>query len=122
MLNATAPLAVSVPDAGVTSILKMSGALFLILAMLFMIYYLMKRLNLGHGFTGARKGELKIVDRLPLGPRQNITVIKYRGQDLVLGVTQDKITLLHAREEGHGKDKRDFAGFLKKEDAGSSDS
>ncbi|MBI9111195.1 MAG: flagellar biosynthetic protein FliO [Maridesulfovibrio ferrireducens] len=112
----------SVPDAGVSSVLKMSGALFFILGMLLLVFYFMRRLNLGVSFSGVRNKELQIVERLPLGPRQNITVIKYRGQDLVLGVTQDKITLLQAREEVHGKDEKDFAGFLKKENTGSSDS
>ncbi|CCO23033.1 Flagellar biosynthesis protein FliO [Maridesulfovibrio hydrothermalis AM13 = DSM 14728] len=111
-----------VPDAGVGSLLKMSGALFFILAMLLLAYYVLRRFNFGSSFAGARRGNLQIVERLPLGQRQNVTVIKYRDCEMVLGVTQDKITLLHARDEGHAKNESDFAGYLKKENSGSSES
>ncbi|WP_027720608.1 flagellar biosynthetic protein FliO [Maridesulfovibrio zosterae] len=121
MLNATdvVPL---VPDAGVGSVLKMSGALFFILAMLLLAYYFLRRFNIGGSFPGARKGDLQIVERLPLGPRQNITVIKYRDREMVVGITHDRITLLHARDEGNVKNKSEFAGYLEKENTGSSDS
>lgn len=110
------------PDSGLGSVLKMSAALFFILAMLLVIYYFMRRLNIGGSFPGARKGVLEIVDRLALGPRQNITVIRYRDREMVVGVTQEKITLLHAEDEGHAKTNSDFAGYLEKEHSGSSDS
>ncbi|TIH14761.1 flagellar biosynthetic protein FliO [Marinifilum sp. JC120] len=110
------------PDSGVGSVLKMSAALFFILAMLFLAYYLLRRFNVGGAFPGTRKGALEIVDRLPLGPRQNITVVRYRDREMVVGVTQDNITLLHARDEGHAKIDSDFAGYLEKESSGSSNS
>jgi flagellar protein FliO/FliZ len=100
----------------------MSAALFFILAMLLLAYYFMRRFNFGGSFCGARKGELEIVDRLPLGPRQNVTVIRYRDRELVIGVTHDKITLLHAGDEGHAQTDSDFAGYLAKEHSGTSDS
>ncbi len=111
-----------VPDAGVGSVLKMSAALFFILAMLLLAYYVLRRLNVGGGLSGMRKGELQIVDRIAIGPRQNITVIRYRDRDMVLGVTQDRITLLHAGDEGHASSKKDFPGYLEKENSGFSDS
>ncbi len=110
------------PEVGFSSVLKMSGALFFILAMLLLAFYILRRLNLGGTFSPMRSRDLQVVERLPLGPRQNITVVKYRGQDLVLGVTQDRITLLQARDEVNGKDDKKFAGVLKKETTGSSDS
>ncbi|WP_432738607.1 flagellar biosynthetic protein FliO [Maridesulfovibrio sp. FT414] len=123
MPNATAvALAPIVPDAGVGSVLKMAGALFFILAMLMLAFYVLRRLNIGGSFQGMRKGVLQIVDRMPLGPRQNITVIRYRDREMVVGVTQDRITLLHAGDEGHAASKKDFSGYLADEDSGSSDS
>ncbi len=122
MLNASMPLAMAPPEVGFSSVLKMSGALFFILAMLLLAFYVMRRLNLGGTFSPMRSRDLQVVERLPLGPRQNITVVKYRGQDLVLGVTQDRITLLQARDEVNGKDHTKFAGVLKKETTDSSDS
>ncbi|NDV26223.1 flagellar biosynthetic protein FliO [Desulfovibrio sp. JC010] len=121
MPNATAT-ALMVPETGLGSVLKMSGALFFILAMLLLAYYFMRRLNIGGAFPGARKGTLEIVDRLALGPRQNITVIRYRDKELVVGVTHDKITMLHAGDEGNAKTDSDFAGYLEKEHSGTSDS
>lgn len=111
-----------VPDAGVGSILKMGGALFFILAMLLLAFYLLRRFNIGGSFPGVRKGALQIVDRLPIGPRQNITVVKYKDREMVVGVTQDRITLLHAGDEGHEPRNKDFSGYLEKESSGSSDS
>ncbi|WP_421903953.1 flagellar biosynthetic protein FliO [Maridesulfovibrio sp.] len=121
MPNATASAFIA-PESGLDSVLKMSAALFFILAMLLLAYYFMRRLNIGGSFPGARKGVLEIVDRLPLGPRQNITVVRYRDREMVVGVTQDNITLLQARDEGHAKIDSDFAGYLEKESSGSSDS
>ena len=120
MPNATVPLMVSTPDFGIGSVLKMSGSLFLILALLLFVYYFMRRLNVGGSFPGSRKGKLEIVERLPLGPRQSVAVIKYCDKEIVIGVTQGNITLLHAMGEKNGKN--DFAGVLKKEHSGSSDS
>ncbi len=111
-----------VPESGVGSVLKMSAALFFILGMLLLAYYFMRRLNIGGAFPGARKGTLEIVERLPLSPRQNITVVRYRNKELVVGVTHDKITLLHAGDEGYAKTDSDFAGYLDKENSGTSDS
>lgn len=121
MPNATL-LTPMVPDAGVGSVLKMSGALFFILAMLLLAYYFMRRLNLGGSFSGVRKGNLQIVERIPLGQRQNITVVRYRDREIVVGVTHDKITLLHAGDDGNAGNESDFAGVLNKENSGSSDS
>ncbi|WP_319777614.1 flagellar biosynthetic protein FliO [Maridesulfovibrio sp.] len=121
MPNATAT-ALMVPESGVGSVLKMSAALFFILGMLLLAYYFMRRLNIGGVFPGARKGTLEIVERLPLSPRQNITVVRYRNKELVVGVTHDKITLLHAGDEGYAKTDSDFAGYLDKENSGTSDS
>ncbi|WP_245805542.1 flagellar biosynthetic protein FliO [Desulfovibrio gilichinskyi] len=122
MLNASMPIAMAPPEVGFSSVLKMSGALFFILAMLLLAFYILRRLNLGGTFSPLRSRDLQVVERLPLGPRQNITVVKYRGQDLVLGVTQDRITLLQTRDEVNGKDDKKFAGILKKETSGSADS
>ncbi|SMF24842.1 flagellar protein FliO/FliZ [Desulfovibrio gilichinskyi] len=116
------PIAMAPPEVGFSSVLKMSGALFFILAMLLLAFYILRRLNLGGTFSPLRSRDLQVVERLPLGPRQNITVVKYRGQDLVLGVTQDRITLLQTRDEVNGKDDKKFAGILKKETSGSADS
>ena len=102
--------------------LKMSGALFLILAMLLLAFYLLRRFNIGGTFPGARKGNLQIVERLPLGPRQNVTVIKYRDSEMVVGITNDRITLLHTRDNGNATNESDFAGYLEKENSGTSDS
>lgn len=113
MPNSTAGLLV--PDAGTGPALKVAAAFCIVMALLLLIYYLMRRFNFASMMTGARRGELEIVERLPLGPRQQIAVVKYKEREIVLGLTQDRITLLDSREEkADDENIADFAGVLEK--------
>jgi flagellar protein FliO/FliZ len=54
-------------------------------------------------FYGLNAG-LRVESRLPLGPKKNLLVVKYRDKRLLLGVTEQRITLLDSEaadaEEG----------------------
>jgi len=98
-VNATAtavsktPLALPAVDTGGT-ILATLGYLCLLLGVIFFAYWLLKRLGF-HGM-GMRsgKGAPHLLTRLMLGNRQSVAVVRYRDKDMVLGVTEEQITLL----------------------------
>lgn len=76
-----------------TSVLTTLGYLCLLLGVIFTAYYLLRRFNI-HGMGAATKGGPRMQSRLMLGNQQSVTVVRYRGKDLVLGVTADRIQLL----------------------------
>lgn len=72
----------------------MGGALFLILGILFVAYYLLRKFG-GPGLARARGLYApSLLSRLMLGPRQSLAVVRVLGKMLVLGVTESRITLL----------------------------
>lgn len=82
-----------VVDTGST-ILVTLGYLCLLLGVIFFAFWLLKRL--GFGGMGVQHGKRSplLLSRLMLGSRQSVAVIRYRDRDMVLGVTEENITLL----------------------------
>jgi len=79
-------------DSG-TAVLTTAGYLFLLLGVIFLAYWLLKR----YGVPGALSGGAdapRLISRLMLGNRQSVAVVRFRDKDMVLGVTEDRITLL----------------------------
>ena len=109
---------IPVVDTGST-VLTTLGYLCLLLAVIYLAYYGLKRL--GVGTMGVRGGAAapRLVSRLMLGQRQSLAVVRHRGKDLLLGVTEHKITLL-AEDEASDEDEasspepRSFASLLKR--------
>jgi flagellar protein FliO/FliZ len=75
-----------------STVLKMLGSLILILAMIFGLFYFLKKAR-GGTFAFA-KNPLRLVSLLNLGPRRSVALVEVNQQWLVLGVTADRITLL----------------------------
>ncbi len=84
-------------DTGGT-ILTTLGYLCLLLGLIFFVYWLLKRL----GFQGmgirSGKGAPRLLTRLMVGNRQSVAVVRYRDKDMVLGITEENITLLREFE------------------------
>ena len=74
-------------------LLQVSGALVLILAMIFIVAWLAKRL----GFAGKSAGNrgLKGSASTSIGPRERVVIVDVEDARLVLGVTPSQINLLH---------------------------
>lgn len=76
------------------------GYLCLLLGVIFLAFYLLRRI----GFHGlARQGGPSaptLVGRLMLAQRQALVVVRYRDKDLLLGVTENRISLLDKEEAG----------------------
>jgi len=73
----------------------MALALLFILALIFAAYWLLRRYGpkLGLGPAG-RGGMLRLLAHLSLGPRKSVVVVRFLHKNLVLGVTDQAITLL----------------------------
>lgn len=103
-------------DSG-TALLTTAGYLFLLLAVIFLAYWLLKRFGMPGALSRTGNGP-RLVSRLMLGNRQSVTVVRYRGRDMVLGVTEHRITLL-SEEEADGEEPiparpANFASLLKR--------
>lgn len=116
-MNATAA-AVPLPamDTG-TTVLTTLGYLCLLLGVIFMAYYILKRLGV-HGMGMSTKGGPQLLSRLMLGSHQSVTVVRYRDKDLLLGVTGDRINLIKEFDADDSEDveakPKNFASFLKR--------
>lgn len=106
-----------VVDSGAT-LLTTLGYLCLLLGVMFLAYYLLKRLGIqGWGAHGGKDGP-RLMSRLALGARQSVTVVRFRDRDLLLGVTEDRVSLLADVEAGEDEDRasgpKSFAALLGK--------
>lgn len=74
--------------------LKMAGAMVLLLATLFFLVYMMKRLNASKsGFFSGRE-LIRLLATKALAPKKYIVVVEVGGSVLTLGVTSDNISCL----------------------------
>lgn len=93
--------------------LKVAGALFLLLAVLFLALYLLKRFGPKTGLPFAQQYQLKIVGQLSLGPKKKLILVRFLNRILLLGVTDSKIELISETEADHeNHDKKDFSKEL----------
>lgn len=102
-------------DSG-TTLLTTAGYLFLLIAVIFLAYWLLKRLGLSGGLTTGKNAP-RLVSRLMLGNRQSLSVVRYQGKDLLLGITDQQITLLsesEATDAGEEPQPKSFASLLKR--------
>uniref|UniRef100_U5FCC3 Flagellar protein n=1 Tax=Desulfovibrio sp. U5L TaxID=596152 RepID=U5FCC3_9BACT len=92
--------------------LHMALALFAILAVIFAAYWLLRRFGPKFGLgPGGRGGMLRLMAHLSLGPRKSVIVVRFLNKDLVLGVTDQSITLLTEGNADHDA-QSDFAAAL----------
>lgn len=99
---------------------KMFGTLLLVVGLIVLIFYLMKRFRLTP-FPGGRETRMRLHGTLPLGPRRQIALVEVCGQWLVLGVGTETISLLsrvdppsglEGRSAGQSSDGPSFEGVL----------
>lgn len=78
---------------------KVLGSLLLVLAMLFLVAYSLKRWNRFFNKSGPSE-RIQVLSRLPLGPKHHLVLIQIQEQQLLLGVSPDGIRLLTPVERG----------------------
>jgi len=109
-----------VADTGQT-ILVTLGYLCLLLGVIFLAYWLLRKLGFHGMSTQGGKAAPRLVSRLMLGNRQSVAVIRYRETDLVIGVTEERISLLKEFDADQSTNEEDprpapktFAAILKR--------
>ena len=98
---ATGPVAATTGKAleggpGLGEMSQIVGALVVVLALIVALAYGAQRLKLGR-VVGGR--QLKLVETLPLGPRERLLLVEVGGERLVLGLSGGRIERLHVQAE-----------------------
>ena len=92
-LPAIAAEEVSVPNFFWMSV-RVFSVLALILALMLVVLYFVKKLNLqGKTFLGSQK-HMEIVERLYIGPKNSVALVKVGSEFLMIGLSPNQITFL----------------------------
>ena len=81
----------------------MVGGLFLLLGLLYLAFYLIKRFGPRMGLPTLNSRDLSLHAQLALGPKRNVVVVRFLNKYLVLGVTETQINKLTEMEAEHGQ-------------------
>jgi len=99
----------------VTTMLQTGLALALVVGILFLVAYLLRRVNGGRGFGS--HGPLRVVGGLLLGTRERIVLVEIGDTWLIVGLVPGQIRTLHVLPKGEIKNAGDgdklFAQWLK---------
>lgn len=79
----------------VMSILVFLGSLALVL----ILAYVLIRFGLGNLQRPKNSTQMMVLDRLPLGPKQNLFVVKVKEDIFLLGVTEQRVSLIEKLED-----------------------
>ncbi|MBW8185170.1 flagellar biosynthetic protein FliO [Shewanella nanhaiensis] len=94
---------------GMDALLNMMGGLIMVLVLIFVLAYIVKRLNL----VPASNGVLKMVAATPLGQREKVVLIEVEGQQYLLGVTAQQVNLIDKLDTAVKTDPDSFANRLR---------
>ncbi len=78
---------------------KMFSSLALVLGVMFMVFYVFKKFVLKNGLMGGNTQTIKILGTGVLGPRKSVSLVEVAGEILVLGISNDNISLLSKIED-----------------------
>ncbi|GAB7079493.1 hypothetical protein JCM14635_11660 [Megalodesulfovibrio paquesii] len=101
------PGELNMPTIGWNSYFKALGGLCLILALVFGGLYAIRKIVPRAGLGGQKGRQLVLESALSLGPRKSVMVVRFLNKQLVLGVTDTRITCLHIQEDDHAPDESD---------------
>lgn len=91
------------------------GMLFLLLALFVAALWLVRRFGNFRFMPrpGALPRDALIMEaQLPLGPRKGLMVVRFLNRRLLLGVTEQRITLLREEQAEHEPDRADFSTIM----------
>ena len=72
-----------------------------LLGLLLLMLWGVKKYGLKLGFHPGMKGrELKMEDHLSLGPKRDVCIVRYRNKHYMLGVTDQRVSLLSVLDPG----------------------
>lgn len=76
-----------------TTAIKMIAALGVVLGGLFVVYYFTRRMTRSEG-AGTRDKLIRVLANKFIGVKKNICMVEVPGSILILGITNDRISLL----------------------------
>ena len=97
------------------SYIQAVGILFLLVALLWLVVWVVRRFGKFNFLPrpGALpKGALVMEAQLPLGPRKGLMVVRFLNRRLLLGVTDQHITLLTEEQAQHEPQDKDFQHIM----------
>ncbi|WP_245588409.1 flagellar biosynthetic protein FliO [Desulfocurvus vexinensis] len=100
----------TLPQAGdmTGALFQVAGVLCLLLALMFLGFWVLKRFGKRMGLGVFGSGDLRIEGTMSLGPKKSIVVVRFLNKRMVLGVTDASINLLTQVDTGHDTDRKDF--------------
>jgi flagellar protein FliO/FliZ len=103
------------PGVSGAAMLQAVLGLTLVIGILFLAAYMLRKLNGGRGFGNS--GPLRVVGGLMIGPRERIVLIEIGDEWIVVGLAPGQIQTLHTLPKGPLPDsvnsERNFSGWLK---------
>ncbi len=79
--------------------LQLIGMLLAVVAVLFLSWYLTRKLGTVAGYRGNSSPNLKVLDRIPLGQNESLIIVRAGRKFLLLGITPAGITCLKQLEQ-----------------------
>ncbi|MCL1076641.1 flagellar biosynthetic protein FliO [Parashewanella spongiae] len=101
----------------VSSLAGMMGGLFVVLGVIFVLAYIVRRFNLAPSSNGA----LKTVAVAPLGQKEKVVLLEVEGKQYLLGVTPHNVSLIDKIEDPIKVKAETFANKLRQAKAGKND-
>jgi len=93
-----------------SSLWQMALGLTLVLGLIFLLTWLMKKVT---GIQGAR-GHIKLLSAINVGTKERAVLVEVGGEQLLLGVSSGSVSLLHKLEKPIVEPSADFATSLHK--------
>lgn len=81
-------------------VLRVVAALGVVCALAWAAIWVMRRMQTQAASGPGAGGDLKFVRALPLGPRERLVEVTWRGEALLLGVTAGGVSLVRREREG----------------------
>ena len=96
-------------EPALTTMTNMLGGLILVIALIFLLAYLVKRLKL----VPSSHGVLKTLAVTPLGQREKMVLVEVDGQQYLLGVTPQRVSLIDKLDNPITIEQDSFASRLR---------
>ena len=103
------------------NLIKMISALALVLGLMVVLYYLVRKTRWG-GTSMAASNIIHVIAHRMLGSKKGIAIVSVAGEYLVLGIGKDQVSMLGKIESAQGietltgldkqRDSRPFSGIL----------
>ncbi|WP_282166705.1 flagellar biosynthetic protein FliO [Shewanella japonica] len=93
----------------IAALSSMMGGLILVIAIIFVLAYIVKKLNL----VQSNQGVIKTVAMTPLGQKEKLVLVELEGQQYLLGVTAQQVNLIEKLDSAVQVETTSFASRLK---------